>query len=177
MNNCSSFKWVRLLVALFFFIGYTNLEAQKISRYYTSSAQNAGMLYFIKPQKGFASNVQNAHLVYDITTFAKSDSVTFNFTFTSSKALHLVEAEFNVTASSVRAKAVKLYIETKKLNWVYRYSLRLSKNELMQFFNASKPPSLLIHCTEEVITLKMPKRQWQKLSARNRRIFELIALN
>jgi hypothetical protein len=70
--------FVVVFILLMVFVTNTT-KAQKIKKYYVSSKQDKGTLFFIRPQKGFKNKHLGSRLTYDITCFSGADSLTFNF--------------------------------------------------------------------------------------------------
>lgn len=177
VNNSRFIKWVQRGVALIFCLFSIVTSAQKISKFYTSSLQANGMLYFFKPQKGFAGSGSHGKLINDVTLFAKSDSLTFNFSYFDKTALQLEQISFVSATHTITVPLQKLYVETKKNNWHYRYSARLLQKSLQLFYASDKIPGIILQTNQGEILLSVSKRQWQKIAGRNRRLFTLVALN
>ncbi len=152
-------------------------QAQKIKNHYVSSIQQKGTLYFIRPQKGFKNKRAGSSFVYDMTCFSSSDSVTLNFSYFDKNSRTLDSLYLMAGSIKTGFPIVKIFIETKKSRWHYRFTSRVSLNDLEAFFKATEMGTMALIEKHKPIPLTSTKRRWKKYAAINTRIFQLIRHN
>lgn len=151
--------------------------AQKISKYWVSTKQDNGTLYYILPQEGFKSKEHRSELVYDITVMSSRDTSSVNFSYFDEKELAIDSLVFIMDDSIFPVRTEKIFVETEKKSWHYRYSADVPFNLLRGLFNRSHPPEIMLVAQPVDLTLRMKPGKWKKLSAVNQRIFTLINQN
>ena len=152
MVNNQSYKWVRLIAPIYLILTLS-VSGQNISNKYSSSYQNNGMLYFIFPQNGFNNNKLGSKLDYDITYLTTND------------------------VNNITSRVKKIYIETKKQKWHYRYSTQISFIDLNKFFTPTDNAKIILYTKEENITLSIKPSNWNKLASLTKKILTLISSN
>jgi hypothetical protein len=174
VNNFYGRKVLKL--APFFFLFFLNeLSAQKISKYYTSSLQSNGTLYFIFEQSGFKSGSDD--FLYDITYLSTAENATFNFSYFDKAEYEFEKIGWVIKADTLVLPLKKIFIETKKNKWHYRYSAYPVFSMLTNFFNQSEPPAIILFSKKNNISLCIAKSKWKKTSSITKKIFTLINHN
>ena len=173
-NKMPSFSKLRYLAAVLLFIS-AGSKSQNIDKHFVSNLQEKGVLYFIMPQKGFETD--KVTLTYDITYLCKNDSATLNFSVIGNKLLlvQAIELRYNNKCAIVPTK--KLFIESHKKDWVARYSATIAYRDLQQFFDAGSTPTLSLQNQGGTALFICKEKQWKKISAINKKIFEVINYN
>ncbi|MCU0360166.1 MAG: hypothetical protein MUF75_05515 [Bacteroidia bacterium] len=158
--------------------GYSNTtKAQKIKKYYVSFKQEKGTLFFIRPQDGFKNASLHSHLKYDITCLSGSDSLTINFSYFDKTSRTLDSLALQTGAKRSASALKKIFIETQKSYWHYRFSARFSIRDAEDFFNQVMAPKLEVVDKKDTIVLTCKKRTWEKNSKINQKIFQLVRYN
>lgn len=165
---------------LFFFILFGNsCSGQDISKQYTFSYQQDGILYFINPQGDWENKKENAELVYDITYHTMRDSLVFNFSCLSKQNLSPKIITIIIGNDSIISTVDKIFIETRKSKFHYRYSAKFSFEEFYNMIQTdSDSPHILLSLDQEnPLILSINGSKWLKQSYVLQKIFNLIALN
>ena len=152
------------------------MNGQNISRYYTSSLQEKGTLFYILPQKGFESNNKN-NFIYDMSYQTQNDTVTVNFSYFDRMNLILDSISLSNGNQQVSSDAEKLYIETKKSKWHYRYSSKFLFTDIASYFDQTEPPTVIIYYPEGSVEVNIKAKTWRKQSALIKKILTLIEYN
>ena len=156
-------------------LGITN--AQKISKYFTSSMQSNGVLYFIEPKQEFKNDKGDCNLSYDLTCLTTNDTVTLNFTYSDKKLREIDSIGFILDNRRISSRTKKIFIESKKSKWKHRYSSQFLFNDLDLFFKQQSDASIFIKHTDKSILLKTIKRKWNKHSKILSKILFMIKAN
>lgn len=162
---------------LFGCFALTQVNAQKIEKYYTSSSQGEETLYFVYAQKDFQSKDKNYEMEYDLTYRTDKDSLTFNYSIIGKKALKIDSIGIRTDEMLLTEPSHKIFVSTQKKDWVNRYTARMAWNSMNRFYRSSVPPTFVIYSKEGIIELEIKKNKWRKKAERNSMIFELIELN
>lgn len=158
-------------------LGSNNIKAQNISKYYTSSIQESGTLYFILSQSGFENKNLNGEFIYDITYSTSLDTAVLNFSYFD-EFERVIDSIILVTADTkYPSKVSRIFVETTKSKWHYRYSTKFSFADLVAFFNQTLPPDIFIYTQEGLVKLKIKGRLWNKQSSITKKILTLIKYN
>jgi hypothetical protein len=165
-----------LLILFSLFFGKL-LQAQKITKYYSSSIQGNGVLYFIEPDLEYKGQKDKATLFFDITYLSSKDTCTLNFSFTSKKLIEIDSLIFTQNNTRYAAKAEKIFIETDKELWKHRYTSQYTFGELDQLFQLSEKPQIFVYSDSNAIPLKVKTRKWKMQSEILSKIFTLIKVN
>jgi hypothetical protein len=178
-NREAGLSLLLCFILLFSFLLKINFDCsgQNISKYYKSSYQSNGTLYFIKPQYGFTNNKKKIKFVYDITYESKSDTATFNFSYYIKSNFTTEHISFIFNNQKYSSDVKKLFVEQKKGRWFYRYSSKILYNDLNFIFNQTSKPEIILSSKQESINLNIKKKTWKKLSSITKKIFTLINLN
>ncbi len=152
-------------------------HAQKIKKCYVSSIQQKGTLYFIRPQKGFKNKSYGSSFVYDMTCFSSSDSVTLNFSYFDKNNRALDSLCLIGQSKKITALVSKIFVETKKTKWHYRFTSRILFSDLEIFFNENEIGTMALIDKKNTIPLYASKKRWKKNAAINAKIFQLIRYN
>jgi hypothetical protein len=155
------------------FAGYT----QKIKGQYVSSMQQKGMLYFIRPQKGFKNKDLGSRLTYDITCFSGADSLTFNLSYFDKNNWNLDSLCLQMPEQKSTVALSKIFVDTKNACWHYRFSSRMAFKDLEKFFGGNGDRAIQLIQKDKTVLLKCSKRRWKKNASVNTRIFQLIQYN
>lgn len=166
--------WVRIIIAPIFLILTLNANGQNISKHYTSSIQSNGMLYFILPQSGFKNNKVNSTFIYDITYLTTNDSVTLNFSYYDKSNRDIDSIMFMRDNSEITSNTEKIFVETKKKKWHYRYSTQILFTDLNNFYSKPDNPKIILYSGQEIVELYIKTKHWEKQSAIIRKILTLI---
>jgi len=166
-----------LLFFLLFSVFITShLSGQKISKYYTVSAQKSGNLYFIEPEYSFENKKEKCELVYDMTYLSTDDSLMLNFSFISPEILEIDSISFIFDQKNIGSKTQKLFIEDKKKVWEHRYSSKFLFEDINEVFH-SKSPKLAVSSDGMMFLLNMKQKKWKKETDIVMRILKLIQVN
>ena len=167
----------KILITLSFIIISTNSFSQNISKHYTSLLQSNGMLYYIFPQNGFKNKDINSEFIYDITYLTEKDTVTINFSYFDKLNKDIDSIAFTANNRKFISFTKKIFIETKRSKWHYRYSANFLFNDFKVFFSQTNSPSIIIYSKQGLIELKIKPKTWLKQSAIIKKIFTLISYN
>lgn len=162
-------------VSLLFLTGTIN--GQNISKFYNSSLQGNGTLYFIFPQSGFHNNKIKSKLTYDITYLTSSDSATLNFSYFDKLDRTIDSVTFISNSQKFSSSIKKIFIETKKTKWHYRYSTNILFTDLNIFFNQADNAKIILHTQQGMVELSIKTKTWKKQSSVTKRILTLIKHN
>lgn len=155
----------------------STINGQNISKYYTSSLQGNGTLYFIFPQSGFNNNKINSKLIFDITYLTTNDTVTLNFSYFDKSNRDIDSVVFIGDNKKYSSSVKKIFIETKKRKWHYRYSSKILFTDLNIFFIQSDKPKIILYTQQGVVELTIKARIWKKQSSVTKKILTLIKYN
>ncbi|HLU51121.1 MAG TPA: hypothetical protein VKZ42_03085 [Flavobacteriaceae bacterium] len=164
-----------LIVSLLLLV--SSINGQNISKYYTSSLQEKGTLYFILPQMGFENSNNKNKLIYDITYRTKNDTVTLNFSYFDKLDITLDSIALVNVNQELSSSLEKLYIETKKSKWHYRYSSQFLFADINTFFNQPGPPKIILYNRQGTVELNIKTKTWKKQSSLIKKILALIKFN
>jgi hypothetical protein len=153
------------------------INGQHISRYYTSSLQEKGTLYFIFPQSGFSNDKIKGEFIYDITCLTKNDTATLNFSYFEKSNRDIDSIAFVGIYKKYSGSVKKIFIETKKQKWHYRYTSKILFADLYDFFNQSDKPKIILYTQQGVVELTIKARIWKKRSSVTGKILTLIKYN
>jgi len=165
------------LIAPIYFILTLNVSGQNISNKYSSSYQNNGMLYFIFPQNGFKNNKLGSKLNYDITYLTTKDTATLNFSYYEKSNRKIDSIGFFNERTKINSRIKKIYIETKKQKWHYRYSTQISFIDLNKFFTTTDNAKIIVYTKQENIILSIKSSSWNKQASTIKKILTLISSN
>ena len=169
---------VMIVTCIFLFNLTGKTLAQNISKYYTSSIQDKGTIYYIYPQSGFKNKKRKSEFTYDLTYMSNSDSVRINYSyFDKSSALIDSISFFAPDKSVITSKAHKIFIEEKKQRWQYRYACAFLFPDLKKIFDQKEPPTIILYTRQGASPLYINKKSWKNQSAIIAKIFELFMLN
>jgi len=157
-------------------ISYTT-SAQKISKYFTSSMQDDGALYFIEPKQEFKNNDEHCKLFYDLTYLTTNDSITLNFTYSDKEIRKIESLSFIQGNVNISTHTKKLFVESENDIWIHRYSAKFLFNDLDFLFQQRKKASILIHHCGKSVKLEIEKRKWNKQSELLTKILLMIKAN
>ena len=167
----------RQLFFVSFLLLTSKINGQNISKYYTSSLQEKGTLYFILPQSGFENNRIKSKLIYDITYLTKNDTVTLNFSYFDKLDRTLDSVVFVNVNQRFSGRVKKLFIETKKSKWHYRYSSKILFNDINIFFTQPDNPKIILYTQQGTVELNIKTKTWRKQSSVTKKILTLIKYN
>jgi len=163
---------------LFFFLSICSItNAQKISKFYTSSMQDDGILYFIEPKQEFKNKKEHCKFIYDLTYLTVNDSISLNFTYSDNLIREIDSIVFIQEKIRLSSKAEKIFIETNKNVWKHRYSGRFSFNDFNEIFKQDKQALVLVYFQNKTIQLEINNKKWKKTSTIISKIFSLIKAN
>jgi len=170
----------RILPLLFLFMAFawiSELNAQKISKYYSVSFQKNGSLYFIEPEYGFENRSENCELIFDMTYLSSQDSLLLNFSFISPEIVEIDSISFVTAQNTISSESQKLFIEDEKKAWKHRYSSQFLFDEVQLLFQSEKSPTLAVHSNGDMITLTMKQNKWKKERDIVSKILKMIQVN
>lgn len=170
--------YLRPFLLFLFFITICNItNAQKISKYYTSSMQENGVLYFIEPKQKFKNKTERCKLYYDLTYLTTKDSISLNFTYYDN-ALRVIDSiSFIQNNKQISSNAEKIFIETDKKLWQHRYAAKFSFNDLNSIFQQETATTILIYYENETTQLEIKNSSWKRQSEIMSKILTLIKAN
>ncbi len=179
MVNNKKRAWIKrsFILLLFFHLICFIAKAQNISKFYTSSIQENGILYFIEPKQEFSNKKERAKLIYDLTYLAGNDSISVNFTYTNNFVKKIDSIVLIQEKIRLHSKTKKIFIETNKNVWVHRYSAIFSFNEFTKIFKQNKQAQILIYFQNKPVKLEINDKKWKKTSHIITKIFNLIEAN
>lgn len=155
----------------------TSLFAQKINKFYVSSIQDSGILYFIEPDFVFGNEFKS-NLEYDLTYLSSNDSIILNFSLFHKEILRIDTLTFELPDhSSIKSTTKKIYINSSKNTWIHRYSSKFSYDELVILHTINIPPKIIVSAKNDTVELSIPIYKWQKKSAIINKIFQLTEAN
>ncbi|WP_143159121.1 hypothetical protein [Mesonia phycicola] len=155
----------------------STVNAQKISKYFTSSMQDNGVLYFIEPKQEFENDKEDSSLFYDLTYLTSNDTVTFNFTYVDKKVREIDSITFVLEDNEITIPVNKIFIESSKNVWKHRYSAKFLFEDLTLIFQQKGRASLLVHYEGEEVKLKIKQKKWDKQSKILSKILYMIKAN
>ena len=155
----------------------STINGQNISKYYNSSLQGNGTLYFIFPQSGFNNNKINCKFTYDITYLTTNDSAILNFSYFDKLDRAIDSVAFITGSHRFSSSAKKIFIETKKTKWHYRYSTNILFTELNVFFNSVDNAKIILYTQQGAVELGIKSKNWKKQSSVTKKILTLIKYN
>lgn len=173
-NKMPSYSKLRYLAAVLLFISVGS-KSQNIDKHFVSNLQENGVLYFIMPQKGFET--ERTTVTYDITYLCKTDSAKLNFSVIGNKLLLVQAIELRFNNKNFVVPTKKLFIESRKKDWVARYSATIAYKDLQQFFDSESIPTLSLQNQDGTTIFSCKEKQWRKISAINKKIFQVINYN
>ena len=172
-------KAAYLLCCLFIILSYSSYKAQgqKLSKYYTTSTQENGTLYFINPQSGFQNSSLKSSLIYDITYLSNQKDATFNFSYIDPTIQEIDSIAFHYVGKTITVPAEKLFIDNNKKSWIHRYTSKVPFESLVQMFQGQNPISMDIITKKERISMKANPKKWKSHATINEKILTLIQYN
>jgi hypothetical protein len=153
------------------------VTAQNVSKYYKTSVQGDRILFFILPQSGFRDKDSGGDFIFDITYLTNNDSATLNFSYYSLKEFSPDSLVFHYGNQRFSGSAKRLFIETVKSKWHYRYSVRILFKDIASFFSQDTPPAIFLSSKQGAVELNIRKKAWKEQSSILRKIFTLIQYN
>jgi len=173
------FKKLSSLFLLFFFACLLRPSiAQNISKYFTSSIQDSGTLYFIEPPTKFSNKTHQSKVVFDLTYLTTKDSVLLNFSLFKKKLVRINQLHFVQKNNCIQSPVKKIFVDSKNKKWHHRYAVKFSFNDLKQLFRDKQKPSLLLLFSDQSeLQLMIKKKKWEKSAELLSRIFALIEAN
>jgi hypothetical protein len=147
------------------------------SLYYTSSLQGNGMLYFILPQSGFDNNKINSKFIYDITCLTTNDTVALNFSYFDKHERTIDSIVFISDNKRFSSTVKKIFIETEKNKWHYRYSTNFLFADLKTFYSQDNCPKIILITQNGSVALTIKTSIWKKQSLVTKKILTLITYN
>lgn len=179
VNNTS--KRTQLLRPLLFLLVVTVFStkafAQKISKYYTSSSQENGTLYFIEPQEEFQNKQTKQELVYDLTYLTAHDSVSLKFTFSDKESRTVDSIRLQSDHKTITGTTKKLFVDLKRKTWQHRYAVDLAFDDLAEFYRKAEKPKVMIYYSGKSTTLSIKERKWKKEAEVLSKVFKLVEQN
>lgn len=152
-----------------------SLSAKDINKYYVSSYQDNGVLYFVYPDLTFLGE---GELSFDLTYLHPNDSVVLNFTYTDTQLLKLQQLSISVNHSVLASDSLnQLFVEYKKGSWVHRYSATFEKHTLYTLLTEPTPIDILLSTADGIVNLEVKEKQWKKQSEILQLIFQMIDAN
>ena len=179
----SNYHYARFLYrSILFSIVFTSqtifsLKAQNISKFYTSSIQEKGTLYYIFPMQ-LKTGKNNQDFLYDFTSLSSKDSVNVNFSFYEKQKLVIDSICIRNKSNEIKSSTKKIFVEVDHNNWKYRYGFAIKNADLINIYNSKEIPTIyMIYNGGEKSEIKISKRKWKKQSNIISRIFEMQAMN
>ena len=151
-------------------------SAQNLSKYYVSSTQPDGILYFIKPQTNFNNPEIKTDFTFDVTYLNTNDSATVNFTYFDKKNIYPESITIAYGDWKYQTTLKRIYVDVDKDRWRYRYTLQIPFDQLVIFYRANAPVITITTNTPRTITIK-PVKQWEKNADINHKIMQIIQIN
>ncbi|HLS30904.1 MAG TPA: hypothetical protein VK021_08615 [Flavobacteriaceae bacterium] len=180
MVNNSSKRTHLLRPLLFLLISIAflnNAFSQNISKYYTSSTQANGTLYFIEPKEEFQNKQAKQGLVYDLTYLTSKDSISLKFTFTDKESRAIDSIRLQNDQNSITGSTKKLFIDLKRKTWQHRYAADFDFDNLAEFYQQAENPKIIVYYSGKSTTLSIKTRKWKKEAQVLSKIFNLIEQN
>jgi len=150
---------------------------QNINKYYTSSIQESGTLYFIELKQEFENKIKRSKFSYDLTYLTSKDSISLNFTYSDKTIRGIDSISFVQNNNRISSKAEKIFIETDKKLWNHRYSTKFLVKDMHTVFQQSLKPIILVHYGNESMQLDVKNNKWRKQSEIMLKILTLIEAN
>jgi len=176
MANRFSEKAFYKCLLLFLFFG--NVDAQNITRKYVTSNNAYGGIYHIFPQKGYKNIEGRGKFIYDITLLSYKDTATINFSIYHKDVLRIDSICYNIENKIQCFQANKLYINTKKDKWHYRYSINIVKKDIEKIYGSAKVPALInIKTGDKDLVFQIKSKKWERIASINRKILTIISYN
>ena len=162
---------------IFVLVFATNkLSAQDPSKYYVSSSQPAGILYFVLPQTNFNNPDTKKDFVIDVTYLNSNDSAVVNFTYYDSEIMNLENICIAYDSWQYRTTVNRIYVDAEKKQWLYRYTFKIPFNQLVLFYRSKAPVITITTDSSRNIPIRTVK-QWEKNFSVNNRIIQIIQKN
>lgn len=163
---------------LFFLLLFSSaVKSQNISKHYKSSVEPKGVLYFILPQKGFENNKLNSEFTYDITYLTTNNVATLNFSYYDKAERIIDSVKFISGSQKFSANTRKIFVDTKKSKWHYRYSAECLYSDLCSFFNPENQAKIILYTGQGAVELSIKQKTWKKQSSTTAKILSLIKQN
>ncbi len=165
---------------LFFFILLmglaTNVDAQKISKYYTSLKQADGTLFFIMPKQSFSNgdNIFDCDLTYKTQ---QDERVTLNFSLFCPNLIDIDSIVLQTEEKSVGCKTEKIFVDIEKKKYHHRYSSKFAFVDVRSFYASNQTPTINLYSNKKVLNLSIKQKKWEKDSGIVSKIFDLIVIN
>lgn len=153
------------------------INGQNISKYYNSSLQANGSIFFIFPQSGFNNSKINSKFVYDITYLTANDSAILNFSYFDKIDRTIDSLAFVTGSQEFKSVVKKIFIETKRQKWHYRYSTNILFTDLDRFFNTADNAKIILYTKQGKVELSIKDKNWKKQSSVTKKILSLIKYN
>lgn len=177
-NQSKRAYYLRPFLLFYFFITVCSItNAQKISKYYTSSMQENGVLYFIEPEQEFKNKLERSKFSYDMTYLTTKDSIFLNFTYSDNTIIVIDSISFVQGNKRISSNTEKLFIEADKEIWKHRYSAKFLFNDINSIFQQGKKPIVLIYYESEIMQLEIRNSKWRKQSEIMSKILTMIKAN
>ncbi|PWJ40966.1 hypothetical protein [Sediminitomix flava] len=166
-------------ISLFFFLLLSvSVQAQDISKYFTSHYQEGGSLYFIFPQDGFVNESNKNPFTYDITYLVSKDTVTLNFSYLDASQIEIEKLSLKTEEGSKSFKTKKIFVESEDEKWHHRYTALIPYADIKALFKQHElQPKLALVCESEHIDLCIKASKWEKQSSIISKIFMEIDAN
>lgn len=165
------------LFFLFLIVAAGTTNAQKLSKYYTSSMQENGVLYFIEPKQEFRNSKENSKFTYDLTYLTSNDTIFLNFSHLDNTIRVIDSISIIQGNKRISSDAKKIFIETHKKYWKHRYSSKFLFNDINLLFQQEKSPTVVVYYENNATQLEIRKSKWKKQSAIISKILMLIKAN
>ncbi len=172
----SLFRRIGWLVCCAFILVHGKTAAQNLSKYYVSSVQPTGILYFILPQTNFNNPDTKKDFIIDVTYLNSKDSATVNFTFLDKENINPETITIAYSSWKYQTPVKRIYVDTEKDQWRYRYTFSIPFDQLVLFYKAKDPAITLSTGSAHVVSVKTVK-QWEKNAEINNRIVQIIQKN
>jgi len=152
------------------------LNAQNLSKYYVSTSQPSGILYFVLPQTNFKNLELKKDFVMDVTYLNSNDSAVVNFTYIDREILNLITVSIAYGSWQYTSTASRIYVDAGKKQWNHRYTFKIPFNQLVLFYKAKEP--VITITTDSLRSIPIHTvRQWGKNYPVNNRIMQVIQNN
>ena len=166
--------WILLVLSSLFNF---NVQSQKLDKYYVSKYQEDNTLYFLMSVKGFEVNKLDRELEYDITYQSNSSSVIFNFTYLCRDEIEIKALTIKLENQDLLVEVKKNYIGYTRKGWKYRYTSTLLFQDLIEFYDQEKPPTISLKTKVGIHDLYMSPRKWKQHKQVQNKILKLIQNN
>ena len=168
------------LPLLFFFFSpffLLRLEAQKISKYYTTVSQKSGNLYFIEPKYGFTNKKDKCDLTFDMTYLSSDDSLILNFSLISPEIMEVDSVAFLQNEKSISSRTQKIFIEDAKKSWEHRYTSHFAIKDIRNTFQQENSPRMAVYSDQNILIMSMKQNHWKKERDIVSKIIRMIQVN